>query len=249
MLALVECCLRRLKPWPSGVVPQPFAKKIGAGCKKAGWRNVYARMNSEGHLQGPDTRLTLLARARNPEDHEAWQEFYLRYRHFIESVALWNGASSSADDVVQTVFCELMRLLRTYEHSGKEKEFRSRLRRLTVWRSRDVLRKEKRGLFESLDGPPGAGGVSPADKWPAPEATAEQAHDEFRRVLLDRAMELARRRFSVRAFQVLEMKRDGHSSLEIGRQLGMTRGAVDKAFSDAKRRLADIVEEIQAKLP
>ena len=52
----------------------------------------------------PETRSTLIAKVRSPDDREAWEEFVLIYQPVIYRMARRRGMQDSdAQDLVQTV--------------------------------------------------------------------------------------------------------------------------------------------------
>ena len=70
------------------------------------------------------TRQTLLMRARNQDDHDAWEEFASVYDRFIHYVLLkMNISQSDVDDLKQDVLVKLWKKLPTYE--PQKSKFRS----------------------------------------------------------------------------------------------------------------------------
>lgn len=63
-----------------------------------------------------ETRLTLLGRARDPEDETAWQEFAAYYRSFIRAVLTkMNVDANDLDDLQQEILLRLWKILGRYD--------------------------------------------------------------------------------------------------------------------------------------
>ncbi len=79
----------------------------------------------------PETRSTLLARVRTPEDREAWKQFVLIYRPVIYRMASRRGMQDAdAQDLAQSVLMRVAGAIDRWEKSDPETRFRHWLRRV-----------------------------------------------------------------------------------------------------------------------
>ena len=63
-----------------------------------------------------DTRLSLLERAKNPDDHAAWQEFTAYYFNFVKMIlSEMNVHHNDKDDLTQEVLVALWKTLPKFE--------------------------------------------------------------------------------------------------------------------------------------
>jgi RNA polymerase sigma-70 factor (ECF subfamily) len=191
------------------------------------------------------TQLTLLARIRNPMDEEAWSEFYRRYCGFVSAVVRRRGGSEDqVGDVVQQVFTETVKAIHAFNHGGRLGEFRSWLAKRTGWRLKDTLRSNRNRPFESLDQVRDADGQCLLERLPAEDISEQEGHIEFQRGLIKRGIEIARKEFGPRQFQVLELTFTEMSPAEISERLGIDRRAVDAAKSRALAAFKEIIQRL-----
>ena len=70
------------------------------------------------------TRQTLLQRASDPEDHDAWEEFVGYYKNFIQMILYkMNLSASQQDDLTQDILIKLWKKLESY--SAEKAAFRT----------------------------------------------------------------------------------------------------------------------------
>jgi RNA polymerase sigma factor (sigma-70 family) len=97
-----------------------------------------------GTIAMSDTRLSLLARVRDPGDGRSWDEFHAIYRPlifgYLRSLSL---KEHDADEVTQEVFCRLLAILPTFELDRRRGRFRTYLWKLTYTTLVDGARKKK----------------------------------------------------------------------------------------------------------
>lgn len=73
-----------------------------------------------------DTQSTLIERVRNPKDSDSWREFVELYEPLLLRFVLSQGTPrSEADDIVQEIFSNLLRILPTFEFDRTRGRFRS----------------------------------------------------------------------------------------------------------------------------
>ena len=141
------------------------------------------------------TSLTLLGRLRqDPKDQAAWSEFVVRYGpRILQWCRGWGLQESDAQDVTQDVLLKLNRLMArfVYDASGS---FRGWLKTLAHHAWRDLAAERRRSGL-------GVGERSVTEllgNVQAGENLVEQLDAEFRREVMDRAMERVRHRVSER---------------------------------------------------
>jgi RNA polymerase sigma factor (sigma-70 family) len=119
------------------------------------------------------TRQSLLARLRDCQDQDGWQEFFDAYWRLIYRVARQSGLDdSTAQDVVQNTFIYLSRRMPRFRYDPARGSFKSWLQRVT--RSRiSVFRR--RAEAKDLAGPD----LTPEnDEMPVWEAVPDPAGDQ-----------------------------------------------------------------------
>jgi RNA polymerase sigma-70 factor (ECF subfamily) len=188
------------------------------------------------------TSLTLLSRLRqDPKDQAAWSDFVERYGpRILQWCRGWRLQESDAQDVTQDVLLKLNGLMATfvYDPSGS---FRGWLKTLTHHAWCDLAAERRRA---GLGG--GAGRVVELlGSLQAGDDLVEQLDAEFRREVMDRAMERVRQRVSARtwdAFRLTALERwSGKAAAErlemkIARVYG-ARSAVKEMIREEVRRL------------
>jgi RNA polymerase sigma-70 factor (ECF subfamily) len=154
------------------------------------------------------TRRSLLRRVKNLDDQRSWAEFFQRYRRLIHGVALKAGLTATeADEVVQETMLELTRRMPTFEYDSSG-SFKGWLLRLTQWRISDQLRKRARQL--RLATPPSPTEhlrTSTVARVPDPASLdIDQVwHEEWKRGVLDLALQRVRRQVSPKHYQIFDL--------------------------------------------
>ena len=185
------------------------------------------------------THKTLLNRAKDPDDHAAWQDFAEYYTGFVRA-ALYKMDIYEAyhDDVIQEILVKVWRKLPEFEIDPERATFRSWfsyiIRNTMINYMKKVTRTaEKHDLY--------------ADDVHARWATiAENDFEllierEWQLHLTNMAMERVQRVFSGKAIEVFTMSLDGKSSDEIANKLQIAVTSVYKL----KGRVRDcLVKEI-----
>ena len=195
--------------------------------------------------EAPATRITLLNRIRDVSDSDAWAEFATLYGPVVYGFARKRGLQDAdASDLVQDVLRSVARNAERLEYDPKRGTFRGWL--YTVARNKifnflNSQRNRARGVGD--DGSDHDRLDSLADKRDDQEALWEL---EYQRRLSSLAMDAVRHEFQPatwKAFWATAV--DGKSAADIGRELGMTSGAVYVAKSRVLARLREKVTELQ----
>jgi RNA polymerase sigma factor (sigma-70 family) len=195
--------------------------------------------------EAPATRITLLNRIRDIADSDAWAEFATLYGPVVYGFARKRGLQDAdASDLVQDVLRSVARNAEKLEYDPKRGTFRGWL--YTVARNKifnflNSQRNRARGVGD--DGSDHDRLDSLADKREDQEAIWEL---EYQRRLSSLAMDAVKHEFQPatwKAFWATAV--DGKTAADIGRELGMTTGAVYVAKSRVLARLREKVTDLQ----
>jgi len=93
------------------------------------------------------TRVSLLARLKNADDHSSWTEFYQLYHGLIFSVARRAGLNElEAGEVVQDTLISVARKMPGFTYDPRKDSFKGWLLTVTRWRIRDRFAKRAPGV-------------------------------------------------------------------------------------------------------
>jgi RNA polymerase sigma-70 factor (ECF subfamily) len=148
------------------------------------------------------TSITLIGRLRqDPKDQAAWSEFVARYGpRILQWCRGWKLQESDAQDVTQNVLLKLSGLMSpfVYDSSGS---FRGWLKTLAHHAWRDLVTERRRARFRRADGRM----EELLASLTAGDDLAEQLDLEFRREVMQRAMERVRQRVSPRTWDAFRL--------------------------------------------
>ena len=97
------------------------------------------------HFHNESTRSSVIKAVADTGNEPAWERMFDLYAGYIFSIARSKGMKpEDADDIVQTVFTDLARNLKTFQYDRTKGKFRSYLTGLVHWRIKDKLREGKR---------------------------------------------------------------------------------------------------------
>jgi RNA polymerase sigma-70 factor (ECF subfamily) len=189
------------------------------------------------------TSPTLLGRLRrDPKDQAAWSEFVARYGpRILQWCRGWGLQESDAQDVTQDVLLKLNRLMArfVYDASGS---FRGWLKTLAHHAWRDLAaerRRLRRGVVDRS--------VSELlGNLQAGDDLVERLDAEFRREVMDRAMERVRRRVSPRTWDAFRLTAlEGWSGAAAAGRLEMKIARVYGARSEVKEMIREEVRRLE----
>lgn len=90
------------------------------------------------------TRVTLLAKLKKTENHEAWLEFETIYRGFILSLILRMGINAEdAEDISQAVLTKVWQKIEDFEYNQNKGKFHNWLAAMTRNTVKDFFRTKK----------------------------------------------------------------------------------------------------------
>ena len=182
-----------------------------------------------------NTRQTLLMRAKNPDDHAAWEEFVHYYRDFLRMVIYKiTGKNSQSEDLLQTVLVEIWKSLARFEADSKRAKFRTWLSVVVRNTVLDQLKKEARQKKIQRE-------IDPSSNISQPELE-EIIRREWEIHLSRLALDKISERFTGKALEVFEMSLAGHSTEEICEKLDIS---VDSAYTLKNRVKKFLIREIK----
>jgi RNA polymerase sigma factor (sigma-70 family) len=188
------------------------------------------------------TRLSLIERLRNLDDHGSWQEFFDTYWRLIYCAAVKGGLSDAeAEDVVQETIIGIARNMENFRYEPEICSFKGWLMRVTRCRIIDHLRKApgRKHTFVPLptDTKTGEGQLMTG-------STAERAFEdlwdeEWQKNLVDAAMERVKRKVAPEHYQIFYLHSvKGMSARDIGALLG---ASVAKVYV-VRHRVARVIK-------
>ncbi len=189
-----------------------------------------------------ETRMSLLLRARNATDPEAFTEFYRVYAPLLQRFVQSRGVDeSSSDDVVQELLISLWRRLPELDFDKTRGRFRTYLwqsthHAVTSWYRKNA--KHLKSRVADLD-----------SRMLELEYESQGVPDrEFQLAVRNRILEvvLARIQQEVSDAEWQKFKRhvvDGVSALDLSRELSCTTGAIYQAANRLRKRVRTLFDE------
>lgn len=184
------------------------------------------------------TRQSLLIRAKNPTDEEAWAEFVKYYQRFIfHLLHRMNINADDFDDLVQDILVKLWKNLKSY--NPDESKFRTWLARVVRNAVYDYFSKEKRRSVTREKE------QEIAIQLQATSVTNVEAmiEKEWISHLSGLALDRMRKVFSGDAVKVFTMSLDGATTEEIAKKLNLKTASV---YTLRNRVKARYIKEIHA---
>lgn len=190
---------------------------------------------------GPETRLSLLARLREPGDQEAWREFAAIYQPLIQRLAMQRGLQDAdAQEIAQEALLAVAGAIDRWTPDPQRASFRTWLfciaRNLTI-----NLLKQRQRL------PRVAGGTDMLEllnEQPAQDDDAVRFDQELRRERFRWAAERVRSEFRESTWLAFwQTCVDGKAVAAVAKDLHMSVGAIYVARSRVMTRLRQVIEK------
>jgi RNA polymerase sigma factor (sigma-70 family) len=190
---------------------------------------------------GPETRLSLLARLREPNDQEAWREFAAIYQPLIQRLAVQRGLQhADAQEVAQEVLLAVAGAIGRWEPDPNRASFRTWLFRIARNLMINLLKQKQR--LPRVSG--GSDLVDLLNQQPARDGDSELFDHEFRREVFRWAAERVRGEFRDSTWQAFwRTCVDGEDISVVADSLKLSVGAMYVARSRVMTRLKQIIEE------
>ena len=192
-----------------------------------------------------NTRLSLLQRAKDPNDHHAWDEFTFYYSNFVKVVLSEMGVNSNdKDDLSQIVLLSLWKSLPTFELDKSKARFRT-------WMS-TVIHNKVIDYYRKVN--------SQANKtskfWDENKKQLSVVQPDIEKIIqnewevyvVQTALERIRNNFSGKAMSVFEMSMDNVPSTEIAEKLDIAFTSVSKLKNRVKERLVVEISNLKSEM-
>ena len=182
----------------------------------------------------PSTHKSLLAKIHDG-DEVAWREFYHRYAPVIRYVGtLYRFTASECDDLVQSVMLKFFDAEKKFVWDERRARFRTWFASVIRSQAVEYIRANSRARRE----------LPPADEDSDPFAA--EFMDEWRKVVLEEALDSLRLRVDAVTFQAFEMYALQHrDAAEVSEALGVSRAQLYVAKSRCLKLLRAIVAEYE----
>lgn len=187
-----------------------------------------------------NTRKTLLQRAQDQDDPDAWDEFVFYYRDFLKMVLTkMNFNQSDIDDALQEVLIKLWKALPKFSTEGSAK-FRTWMSRIIRNSAIDYYRKNNKHNNEDIDDH----SISSIEE---PEIET-YIQDEWEVHIISLALNSIKPLFSENAMKVFQMAMKNKSTEEIAEILKITPNAALKLKNRVKHRMVQEINTLRQKL-
>lgn len=191
----------------------------------------------------PDTRESLLARVKDPQDEDAWRRFVTVYRPVIYRLARGRGLQDAdAQDLTQQVLLSVAHAIERWEPDPGKGRFRSWLSRIVRNAAMNALTRRHPDMA--------VGGSEVAkllEQLPEPDESSLADFDhEYRRAVFRWAQDRIRQEFHESTWDAFwRTAVQGQSVEQAADQLGRSLGAVYAARSRVMRRLKEAVRQFE----
>jgi RNA polymerase sigma-70 factor (ECF subfamily) len=184
------------------------------------------------------TRKSLILRAKDSSDDEAWDDFVAFYNNFIYHILhCLNVSAADVDDLAQEILVKLWKNLETYDpKKGRFRTWLTCVVRNTAYNYFNAVRIQRKLL-----GPESAFAVG-LRSMPATDLE-KLIEREWANYITSYALDRLNRVFSGKAIQVFSLSLDGRSTEEIAEELNLTR---DSVYTLKTRVKARYIKEVRA---
>jgi RNA polymerase sigma-70 factor (ECF subfamily) len=194
--------------------------------------------------QSPATRASLLVRLRDPHDKDAWAQFVQLYAPVVYGFARRRGLQDAdSADLMQEVFRSVAGAAGRLEYDPKRGSFRGWLYTITRNKIYTFLQSQRRQVRGSGD----SGAQTLMEEQAGREDGAGAQWDqEYERSAFAWAAERVRGEFHEATWQAFWLTAvEGQPARDVGRQLGLSAGAVYVAKSRVIARLREEIRELE----
>lgn len=197
-----------------------------------------------------NTKQTLIMRAKNQDDHSAWNEFVTYYQPFIMVILNYTGIKpGDREDLCQNILIKLWKNLQKFSYDPEKGKFRSWLKVIIRNCSIDFYRKKKKihdNEVRSLD-----------NSFDHAETSTQMTEEELDKIIdkewrthvTKLAMERVEKAFSGNAIEVFKLVLEAVPTKEISKKLEIAESSVHKLRKRVEEKLVveirRICEEIE----
>lgn len=192
------------------------------------------------------TRQSLLLRAKDPTDHQAWEEFVHYYSQFIRMILhKMNFRGSDFGDIEQEILVKIWKNLPKFEINKERTNFRIWLSKLIRSTVIDYIRKSS--SYNARQNKAAEFQVQESSLITQPELDTIVEH-EWINYLTKAALENIREVFSEKTIRAFELSLAGKNSREIGEELQISHESVRTLKNRVKFRLIKEIEHLREEL-
>jgi len=196
---------------------------------------------------GYSTRYTLLERAKNQSDSEAWEEligFYRKYIYVI--IRSMQVNATDCDDVLQLVLIELWKYLPEYQYDKEKSKFRFWVAKVTRNQVISYIRRQQ-SHAKKLDKAQAEATLSYLDSIKTPEIE-EIVTREWKLFISNSAMQNIERHFSSQAIESFRLYSKGLKVNDIALKVDVKPDSVYKYISRIKLKLIEEINSLKNEL-
>ncbi len=191
------------------------------------------------------TSVTLLGKAKDQFDQDAWSDFTSFYRKYIFNIVRKMGLERhDADDVVQMTLVKVWNAMPTFEYSPEKGRFRSWLCSIAGNTAKNFIRSKNHGsasLPLSGDG----WDMESFEEFSVRPEVEELAEKEWQLYLPELALKKISGSFDKKTIQAFKLYRDGVTVPEIARHLGIAESSVYVYKQRVQTRLTREIEQLK----
>ena len=189
------------------------------------------------------TRQTLIHRAKNPSDGQAWEEFVHYYRDFISVViAKMIRNSHTREDLSQEVLVKVWKSLQNMELGKNKAKFRTWLSTIIKNTTLNFLEREKHRKTVDLDQ------VIVAMEPEKASEVDQMIEAEWEKNVTNLAMERIKEAFTGKAVEVFIKSVEGKSTEEICEELDVKANTVYVLKNRVKSRFIEEIKQLREEL-
>lgn len=191
-------------------------------------------------MENWNTRKSLLLRASNPDDHEAFEEFVYYYKNFINMVFAKLGVSESqSGDLKQDLLLKLWKDIGKFDADRKNSNFRGWLSVVIRHEVYHFYKKNKRENEARESMPLESKSESEVDKL---------IEEEWKAYVTSLAVQKIKSHFDGNAMEVFKLTMAGKNAAEIAEKLSMGENSVYVIRSRVKARFQSEVRQLRSYL-
>lgn len=192
------------------------------------------------------TRRSLITRLKHWDDQESWREFFQLYWKLIYGVAIKSGLTDTeAEDVVQETVVSVAKTMGEYRYQPERCRFKTFLMGITRKRIVDQFRKRKPEFAATPSRADPETRTPTEERVPDPSPPFEETlwEDEWRKNLIDAAMDRVKRRVNPEHYQIFYLAVvKSLGAAQVARTLGVSAA---KVYLIKHRIAAQVKKEVQ----
>ncbi|MEM9400156.1 MAG: sigma-70 family RNA polymerase sigma factor [Verrucomicrobiota bacterium] len=193
------------------------------------------------------TRLTLLNRARDEDDPEAWEELISFYKGFIISILRGKGVhANDLENIQQQVLIKLWQGINKFEYKNEHSKFHSWIATLTRNEAINYFRRQKshQNLIDNYKKE-----VPSLESDKNVQGSLENAEEqEWEFYVVSHALKKISRNFSSNAMNAFNLYTQGHSAPEISEQTGIATNTIYHYISRIKLHLIEEIKSVKQEM-